>query len=247
MPSLISRPLISLAHQVRSIFTAFSLQRLIGILAIGATLFIVLLTAVDQMIAYYVKDAIYTDPSRLPYRPYGLLLGTAKYVAKGTPNVFYANRIQAADTLFKQGKIDYLLLSGDNRTLQYNEPRTMTRDLRKLGIADQFLFSDYAGFRTLDSIIRAKEVFRAEPMTIITQRFHCERALFIAKYHHIDALCFVARSPYSISYTRVRESFARVLMLWELFRQKQPHFLGPPEPLPPPIHRINLPRPLPER
>ncbi|MDG2953146.1 ElyC/SanA/YdcF family protein [Bisgaard Taxon 10/6] len=237
MPSLISRTITLPAAKVRSILAIFSLKRFIGILAIGSTAFIVLLTAIDQMIAYYVKDAIYTDLSRLPYRPYGLLLGTSKYVAKGTPNTFYTNRIYAADTLFKRQKIDYLLLSGDNRTLQYNEPRTMARDLRKLGISDEFLFPDYAGFRTLDSIIRAKEIFRAEPMTIITQRFHCERALFIAKYHNIDAVCFVADSPYSASVTRVRESFARILMLWELFREKRPHFLGSPEPLPPPIQR----------
>lgn len=247
MPSPIFRVITFLVSQMRSIIAAFSLKRLIALLAIGSTAFIVLLTVIDQMIAYYVKDAIYTDLSRLPYRPYGLLLGTSKYVTKGTPNAYYVNRIHAADTLFKQGKIDYLLLSGDNRTLQYNEPRTMTRDLRKLGITDEFLFPDYAGFRTLDSIIRAKEVFRAEPMTIITQRFHCERALFIAKYHHIDAICFVARSPYSLSYTRVRESLARVLMLWELFRQKRPHFLGSPEPLPPPIHRIGSTLPVAEQ
>ena len=168
----------------------------------------------------------------MPFRPYGVVLGTSKYVAPNTPNWFYNNRLAAAKTLYDSKKIDYLLLSGDNRTPYYNEPRAMARDLEKMGISKHVLFPDYAGFRTLDSIIRAKEVFKAEPMTIITQRFHCERALFIAQYHNIDAICFAAVDPDIYTLTRLREILARFLMLWELFIEKQPHFLGEPIPLP---------------
>ncbi len=226
---------IPILTKARSFFRLFPVKRLF---LWGMGSFIILgtiITAIDRGIAYYVKNEIYTDINQIPYRPYGLILGTAKYVSKGVPNQFYEQRIKAALALFSAEKLDYLLLSGDNRTLQYNEPKTMKRDLRKMGISEQFLFSDYAGFRTLDSIIRAKEVFQAEPMTIVTQRFHCERALFIAKYYHINAICFAADTPYPFSMTRVREALARVLMLWELFIEKQPHFLGNPEPLPPPI------------
>ncbi|TCK01514.1 SanA protein [Volucribacter psittacicida] len=196
-----------------------------------------LLILVDQAISFYVRKQIYQDISSLPYRPYGVVLGTAKYVAKNTPNLFYHYRLQAAEQLFKQHKVDYLLLSGDNRTLQYNEPRTMYRDLRQMGIPAEFLYMDFAGFRTLDSIIRADQVFKAHSITIITQKFHCERALFIAKYHHIDAICFAADYPDSYSLVRVREFFARLLALWDLFTKKEPHFLGEVEPLPPPISR----------
>ena len=223
------------ADKARSFFGKFPIKRLLLWAVGGVTVLLVSLISVDQGIAYYVKNDIYTDTQHIPYRPYGLILGTSKYAAKGVPNLFYEQRMSSAKALFEADKIDYLLLSGDNRTMQYNEPRTMKRDLRRMGISEQFLFPDYAGFRTLDSIIRAKEVFKAEPMTIITQRFHCERALFIAKYHHINAICFAADTPYRFSVTRIREALARMLMLWELFIEKQPHFLGNPEPLPPPI------------
>ena len=194
--------------------------------------FIALLLLNDQIIGTYVRKNIYYQANKVPFRPYGVVLGTSKYVAPNTPNWFYNNRLAAAKTLYDAKKIDYLLLSGDNRTPYYNEPRTMARDLEKMGISKHVLFPDYAGFRTLDSIIRAKEVFKAEPMTIITQRFHCERALFIAQYHNIDAICFAAVDPDIYTLTRLREILARFLMLWELFIEKQPHFLGEPIPLP---------------
>ncbi|MCK3657205.1 hypothetical protein A4G18_00335 [Pasteurellaceae bacterium Pebbles2] len=202
-----------------------------------ATLGILTLVLIDQIVGFSVRNSLYRDVEKTPYRPYAVLLGTSKYVARNTPNQFYQHRLASTKALFDAQKIDYILLSGDNRTLQYNEPRTMKRDLRKMGISEQFLFPDYAGFRTLDSIIRAKEVFKAEPMTIVTQAFHCERALFIAKYHDIDAICFAANNPDVYTMTRLREMLARFLMVWELLTEKKPHFLGDPEPLPPPIIR----------
>ncbi|PJG84704.1 hypothetical protein CVP05_10520 [Conservatibacter flavescens] len=196
-----------------------------------------LLILIDQAIGFYVRQGIYTDSKTIPYRPYGLVLGTSKYFAKNTPNLFYQHRLEAAQQLYRQGKVDYLLLSGDNRTLQYNEPRTMFRDLRKMGIPAEFLYLDYAGFRTLDSVIRAEQVFKAHSITIITQKFHCERALFIAKYHNIDAICFAAEYPSGYSFVRFREFFARLMAIWDLLIEKEPHFLGEPEPLPSPIAR----------
>ncbi len=188
--------------------------------------------AIDQFVTMTVRHQIYEDIDTLPYRPYGLLLGTSKYFVNNTPNLYYVGRINATTELYQHDKVKYLLLSGDNRTPQYNEPRTMSRDLRKNGIPDTALFFDYAGFRTLDSIVRAKLVFHAEPMTIISQRFHCERALFIANYYHIDAQCFAAEHPKGYWRVRIREVFARVQMMWDLFIDTQPHFLGNPEPLP---------------
>ncbi|TDQ59112.1 SanA protein [Mesocricetibacter intestinalis] len=203
------------------------------LLCTAATLLLVILL-LDLGVGLYVRKAIYTDAQTIPHRPYGMVLGTSKYFINNSPNLFYHYRLQAAEQLFKTGKIDYLLLSGDNRTLQYNEPRTMQRDLKKNGIEDRFLFPDYAGFRTLDSVIRAKQVFHATPMTIITQRFQCERALFIAKYYHIDAICFAAEYPKDYIFVRFREVFARLQMLWDLATEKTPYFLGAPEPLPAP-------------
>lgn len=215
----------------------FGLKRLFHTIFISGFLLIGLLVVVDQSISFSVRHAIYHRIEEIPYRPYTLLLGTSKYTVKNNPNHFYNNRLNAAKQLFDAQKTDYILLSGDNRTLEYNEPKMMGRDLRKMGVWDNVLFPDYAGFRTLDSVIRAKEVFQATPMTIISQRFHCERALFIAQYHNIDAICLAAANPEIYIVTRIRETLARLLMLWELWFEKQPHFLGKPEPLPPPIPR----------
>ncbi|MCI7480741.1 SanA/YdcF family protein [[Pasteurella] aerogenes] len=191
-----------------------------------------LLILIDQSIGFYVRQAIYTDIQKLPYRPYGLVLGTSKYFAKNTLNLFYYNRLLAAQELFKAKKIDYLLLSGDNRTIYYNEPVTMYKDLKKMGVPPEFMYMDYAGFRTLDSVIRADQVFKAHSLIIISQKFHCERALFIAKYHNIDAICFAAEYPTGYTFVRFREFFARLQAVWDLLIEKEPHFLGKPEPLP---------------
>ncbi|MXN87905.1 protein SanA [Pasteurella canis] len=220
-----------------SIFTFFSpqyLKRLFRYLLIGVSSFIVLLILIDQAISFYVRQHIYTDVNELPYRPYGVVLGTSKYFDKNTLNLFYHNRLLAAYEVFATRKIDYLLLSGDNRTSQYNEPRSMFKDLRKMGIPQEFMYMDFAGFRTLDSVIRAEQVFKAHSFTIITQKFHCERALFIAKYYDIDAICFVAEYPHGHYFVRFREFFARILAILDLLMEKEPHFLGTPEPLPPP-------------
>ncbi|WP_439236011.1 SanA/YdcF family protein [Lonepinella koalarum] len=214
-----------------------SLKRLIYLFVNLMLLAITFLILIDQYVGYKVRHDIYQKVEQTPYRPYAVVLGTAKYVTKNTPNQFYNYRLESTKALFDAEKIDYILLSGDNRTLQYNEPRTMRRDLIAMGIAPQYLFPDYAGFRTLDSIIRAKEIFHAEPMIIISQAFHCERALFIAQYHNINAICFAADNPDIYTITRFREIFARFLMVWELITEKKPHFLGKPEPLPPPLNR----------
>ncbi|WP_314721808.1 ElyC/SanA/YdcF family protein [Haemophilus pittmaniae] len=190
--------------------------------------------AIDFTVGWLVRDAIYEDPQKVPYRPYGLVLGTAKYVAKGRTNDYYTTRVEAAKQLLDLHKVDYLLLSGDNRTREYNEPRTMWRDFKKMGVPDEKMFPDFAGFRTLDSVVRANKVFQVPAFTIISQRFHCERALLIAKYYDIDAVCFVAKQPEIYFVTRLRETFARVKAVIDLLIGVEPYFLGAPEPLPQP-------------
>lgn len=186
----------------------------------------------DFYISFYVRDFIYTDMQKLPVRPYGLVLGTAKYSVKGSLNEFYVARIDTAADLYKNNSIEYLILSGDNRTKQYNEPRAMFYDLQKRGVDGDNMVLDFAGFRTLDSIVRSKEIFKAQPLTIISQKFHCERALFIAKIKGLDAICFTAPTPAGYKLVRIREFFARTLTFIDLITNKQPYFLGKSEPLP---------------
>ena len=231
---------LNLKEKLQSAFTLLQIKRAIRYLAIFVAFFAFLLIIVDQTIGYYVRKDIYYDIEKISNRPYGLVLGTSKYFANNTLNLFYYNRLLAAQRLFEAKKVDYLLLSGDNRTLQYNEPRTMLKDLKKMGVPQEFIYLDFAGFRTLDSVIRADQVFKAHSLTIISQKFHCERALFIAKFHNIDAICFVADYPQVYSFVRVREFFARLQAVWDLMVEREPHFLGEPEPLPPPVTIPNV-------
>ena len=215
-------------------FTALFRALLYAIFAL-----VILCLLVDRGVSFYVRDKIFTNIDELPFRPYALVLGTSKYTVSGKPNVYYDSRLMAAKSLIEQQKVNYLLLSGDNRTLQYNEPRAMFRDLRKMGVSEASMFRDFAGFRTLDSVIRADKIFQVQAFTIVSQKFHCERALLIAKAHDIDAICFVAKQPELHLSTRIREVFARIKAVLDLILGVEPYFLGEPEPLPSPINQVN--------
>lgn len=200
------------------------------------TLLIILMMGFILMLNYWIsyKTAphIYHDYNKLPYRPIGVVLGTAKYIRGGGINTFYKNRIEGAAELYWQGKVDYLLLSGDNALMSYNEPITMRKDLIKAGIPEEVIVLDYAGFRTLDSVIRANKVFDADRFTIISQEFHCERAIFIAQYQNIDAQCFAVPTPEQSKLVKFRELFARVGAFIDLYiLNREPKFLGPTIPI----------------
>lgn len=186
------------------------------------TLFVLV---IDGATGFYVKDRIYTDIDKLPKYNDAVVLGTSKYYSKGSPNLYYKYRLEAAMTLLKRGKVKNLLVSGDNKTPYYNEPKVMQNDLRRMGVQKELIKQDFAGYRTLDSIVRAREVYQLEPFVIVTQQFHCERALFIAKYHHIDAVCFAAKYPEGHIKVRIREFFARLGMLWDFLMDTQPETL----------------------
>ncbi|WP_407333056.1 vancomycin high temperature exclusion protein [Enterovibrio sp. 27052020O] len=192
------------------------------------------IAAMDLWVSYQAKDRIYASIDDTPSRHIGLVLGTSKYIGK-TLNPFYTYRIEAAQRLYLNDKVDVLLLSGDNAHRSYNEPWTMKRDMLKAGIPDDRIFLDYAGFRTLDSIVRAKKVFDADEFTLVTQAFHCERALFIADFYEIDAICLAVPSPKGLAglKIRAREILARVKAVLDIYiLNEQPKFLGPKETIP---------------
>ena len=141
----------------------------------------------------YPKDLIYSDISKLPSKEVALVLGTTKYVKKGKINYFYKYRIDAGAKLFKHKKAKTILVSGDNSSRYYNEPVRMKKDLIRAGVPESAIVLDYAGVRTFDSIVRAKEVFGVDDYIIVTQPFHLKRALFIAKKKGIKAIGFPAK------------------------------------------------------
>jgi len=156
------------------------------------------------------------------------VLGTSKYLANGIKNRYYTNRIKATIELYKCNKIDFIIVSGDNRNRNYNEPITMYNDLVAAGIPGRKIILDYAGFRTLDSVIRGKEVFGQEKYTIVSQSFHNQRAIYIARKKGIEAIAFNAEDlSGDVDFkVQMREIGARMLVMLDMVTSKQPHFLG---------------------
>lgn len=191
------------------------------------------LLMIDRWVSYQASDQVYMSQAEVENFDVAVVLGTSKYLGK-VLNEYYTQRIDAAIALYQEGKVANFLLSGDNAHRSYNEPWTMKRDLLKAGIPDDKIFLDYAGFRTLDSVVRAKEIFDTDDFLIISQKFHCERALFIANFHDINAKCIAVPGPTSHSgiKVRVREVFARAKAVLDLYiTNARPKFLGPKEPI----------------
>lgn len=208
-------------------------KRLIYGLIIIMTLMVLTALGLDRWMSWKTAPYIYENLKSLPHRQVGVVLGTAKYYRGGGINQYYLYRMQGALNAYNSGKINYLLLSGDNALHSYNEPMTMRKDLIAAGVDPADIVLDYAGFRTLDSIVRTRKVFDTNDFIIITQRFHCERALFIALHMGIQAQCYAVPSPKNMLNIRVREVGARLGALADLYVMKrEPHFLGPLIPIP---------------
>lgn len=168
----------------------------------------------------------YNKTTTIPYNDFGLVLGTSKYLKSGKINPYFQNRISATIELFKAEKIKFILISGDNSRNDYNEPLDFKTELIKLGIPEDKIFLDYAGFRTLDSVVRAKEIFGLQSFTIISQDFHNTRALFIANYNNINAVSFNANNTKFKVLNFTREYLARTKVILDIILKIQPKFLG---------------------
>ncbi|WP_420319111.1 SanA/YdcF family protein [Ekhidna sp.] len=173
------------------------------------------------------KDLIF-DPESAPINDVALVLGTSKRTSEGKPNRFFAERMQTAATLHFDQKIQHILVSGDNRTKYYNEPRDMLQALGDLNIPEDHISLDFAGLRTLDSVVRCKEVFGQNDVTIVTQEFHCYRSLFIAQYFEMNAVAVSADDGGPIgNMLALREILARSIAVLDLYvLQRKPKFLG---------------------
>jgi len=188
--------------------------------------------AVIGVTNYVVNKAtagqLYTDVSAIPKNKVGLLLGTAKYQdkARNIINPYYQNRIDATVALYMAGKIDFIIVSGDNSTAFYNEPALMKEDLIARGIPARKIYMDNAGFRTLDSILRCRDIFGEDHITIISQKFHNQRALYIANHKQVTAVAFNAASGGSLWDEISREKLARVKMVFDLLFNTQARYYG---------------------
>jgi SanA protein len=174
-------------------------------------LIIVFITAIDLYISKFSSPHLFDDCSKIPENKCGLLLGTSKYSIYGGINPYFSSRLDAAAKLYHSGKVRYIIASGDNSEVTYNEPRFMAAGLKERGIPAERIFLDYAGFRTLDSIVRGREIFGQNSVTVISQRFHNERAVYIGRSYGISAIGFNADDVKKTSnqLVRLREFFCQ--------------------------------------
>lgn len=204
------------------------LKKIIKISILLIVLVLISVFGADFWVENATENKVFNSVEEIPQNRVGLLLGTGKFLASGRVNLYYEYRIDAAVKLYKSGKIDYVLVSGDNSTKNYDEPSTMKDDLVKHGIPQGKIYLDYAGFRTLDSVVRCKEIFGQDSITVISQQFHNERAIFIAQQKGISAVGYNAKgvsTRYGIR-VQIRERLARVKMILDLLIGKKPKFLG---------------------
>lgn len=200
----------------------------LSLLAIG------LLVWANRVCQQIAAGRIYSSLAAVPANDVGLVLGTGKLTAAGRPNLHFTRRITAAAGLYHAGKVRHLLVSGDNHLAGYDEPTDMLEALVAEGIPTNVITCDYAGLRTLDSVVRAHTVFGLTKFTIVTEAFHCPRAVWIARRHGLDVVAFAApelSARWSLR-VKAREVLARGLCGLDLYVwHRGPKFPGPPEPI----------------
>ncbi len=199
--------------------------------AVLAVTFLIMGVIVNRSVDKTAEARCYSSVEDIPYRRVGLLLGTSRLTRHGYENPYFYYRIDACAELYHAGKITRILVSGDNSRKDYNEPADMKEALVERGVPPDSITLDYAGFRTYDSMVRAKKVFCQDSITVISQDWHNERAIYIANRVGVDA---VALNAEDVSFRttafkyRVREWLARTKMAFDLLFLHEPHFLGEP-------------------
>jgi SanA protein len=211
--------------------SSFIRGRLLWIALCALLLPAALCAAANWWICRAASGRIVTDVDRLPVNAVGLVLGTSKFTGDGiSPNPFFDGRLKAAARLFHAGKVRGLLVSGDNGRKSYDEPSWMCDGLIGLGVPADAITLDYAGFRTLDSVVRAKDVFGLTRFTIITDDFHEPRSVFLARSHGLDVVGFPSEPvPWRWSKkARIRELASRVRACLDVYVfHTNPKFFGP--------------------
>lgn len=191
---------------------------------------ILCLLLADWYVGSCSKGKLYNQVSDIPCRRAALVLGCGKYT-QGRPNLYYKYRIDAAAELWQAGKIDAIVVSGDNSRKDYDEPRSMKADLVEKGIPAEYIAVDCAGFRTLDSVIRAKKIFGLDDYIVVSQPFHCRRAVYLAnkKGQSVIGYCATDVSGSSGVKVRLRETLARAKAVLDVLTSKHSKYLGEQE------------------
>ena len=190
--------------------------------------FVAIILGVDFYVGSFGRGSLYKKVENVPHKKAAMVLGTIKYV-HGRKNLYYEYRLDAAMELWKAGKVDAILVLGDNSRKSYDEPSAMKEDLIKRGVPGEYISVDYAGFRTLDSVVRAQEIFSLGDYIVVSQKFHCERAMYLAKKkdQNISGYCAKDVTGRSGTRNRFREILARNKAVLDIITGKGPKYLGP--------------------
>lgn len=207
--------------------------------AIGAAV-MMLLWGVSAIAVYAASSRRVFDSASIdavPRQRAAVVMGCVKTLANGLNNLYFSRRIDAAAELYKAGKVDSIIVSGDNHVKGYDEPSDMKESLVNAGVPAERIVCDYAGFRTLDTVVRAKKVFGLNSFIIVSQPDHVRRAVFTARGFGCDAYGYAAKDVTgrrSIK-TTIREQLAKIAAVVDVILRRGPKFLGPRETLPPPV------------
>lgn len=209
---------------------SFWIKRSLYFLLLGSGFFILLLCWSSYVVEHAVAAYLYDSTDHLPSMETAVVLGTSRYTAEGHRNAHYYERLEAAAQLYQKGIVHYIIASGDNRTPYYNEPVKMKVDLMQMGVPASAIYRDYAGFRTLDSVVRAEKVFDQKQFIIVSQKYQNIRAVYIARAYGIKAIAYDASGEFSSFDIKnhLRVWLARLLAVIQVnLFHTQPRFLGP--------------------
>lgn len=191
-------------------------------------------TLLIRMIFMLRASPVTFPPQTVPVRPVAIVFG-AQVRRNGTPSVVLKDRVETAVALYKSGKVEKVLMSGDNRFEDYNEPESMRQYALTLGMPDSDIVLDYAGRRTYDTCYRAKDIFGVDSAILVTQGFHLPRALFLCDAFGIDAVGVESENYYYLKRSRLvwntRELFATVQSVLDVYLLQPIPVLGVPEPI----------------
>ena len=210
------------------------MKRILKFILFGIVFLLITIFICNKIVVDNAKERVFNSVKNIPANKVGLVLGTVKYLRNGRVNLYYKFRLEAAIKLYNSKKIKYIVVSGDNGSKKYDEPTAFKEDLVKAGIPEDRIYLDYAGFRTLDSMVRIKEIFGQDSITVISQQFHNERALFLADTYNIKAIGYNAKSisgKYALK-VNLREYLARVKLFIDILFNTQPKYLGEPIKIP---------------
>ncbi len=181
-----------------------------GIVTLGSV------AAWDSWVTWRARRDIYDDIESVPHHRYGLVLGTGPVLANGAINHYYKYRIEAAALLYQQNKIDVIVVSGSDNGVDYSEPETMRSDLQKYGVPATQIIMDKGGARTIDSVLYAQSQGLMDDWLIVSQAFHNQRSLMLARHFKVNAHAYNAKDVEGGWRVHVRERFARVRLAWDM-------------------------------